>query len=210
MEKTWTVAGWRLLLTRPAKREQRRAPEPRRYPDASDAELLAWSGEGDRHAFEEIVVRHGGFALRLATRLLKDPAAAEDVVQEAMVRIWSQAGRFDPDRARFTTWLYRIVSNLCVDQQRRVRPESMPEDFDPPDPADGICESLEAGQRRDALAAARDALPKRQREAMALVYDEGLSGAEAAQALGLSVKAVERLLARARATLREQLRTGQV
>ena len=210
MGKTWTVAGWRLLLTRPARRERRSASEPRRYPEASDAELLAWSEGGDRRAFEEIVVRHGGFALRLATRLLKDPAAAEDVVQEAMVRIWSQAGRFDPDRARFTTWLYRIVSNLCVDQQRRVRSEPMPEDFDPPDPADGICESLEACQRREALAEARGALPERQREAMALVYDEGMSGAEAAQALGLSVKAVERLLARARDSLRKRLRTGQV
>lgn len=177
----------------------------RRYGDAPDAELLAWSAAGDRRAFDEIVARHGPFALRVAARLVADPLLAEDVAQEAMVRAWSQAHLFDPGRARFTTWLYRIVVNLCIDQRRRVSPEPMPEDLDPIDPAAGADEMIATRERGAALARALNELPVRQRAAMTLVYDEGLSGAEAGRILGLSAKAVERLLARARAFLRQRL-----
>jgi RNA polymerase sigma-70 factor, ECF subfamily len=183
---------------------------PRAYSDADDPQLLAWSASGDRRAFDEIVSRHGPFALRVAMRLLADPVAAEDVVQDAMVRAWSQCGQFDPRRARFTTWLYRIVLNLCIDQRRRVQPEAMPEDFDPADPAVAVDEGLERRERQAVLTGALRELPVRQRAAITLVYDEGLSGAEAAQVLGLSAKAVERLLARGRAYLRERLHAHDV
>ena len=176
---------------------------PRAYGNAPDATLVGWSASGDRRAFDEIVIRHGPFALRVASRLIPDLRAAEDVVQEAMVRAWSQSGQFDASRARFTTWLYRIVVNLCIDQRRRVRPESMPENFDPVDPAAGAAEMMEVLERDATLAKELSKLPVRQRAAMTLVYDEGLSGAEAGRVMGLSAKAVERLLARARAYLRE-------
>lgn len=182
-----------------------RVMRPRDYNEVPDAELVAWSAEGDRRAFDTIVVRHGRFALRVALRLIPDPAVAEDVVQEALVRAWSQAKHFDPGRARLTTWLYRIVVNLCIDHRRRVRPLPLPENFDVADPADGADEMMAQDQRRRALAAALNELPANQRAAMALVYDEGLSGAEAARVLGLSAKAVERLLARARGVLRERM-----
>jgi len=178
---------------------------PRPYGGASDADLVAWSAGGDRRAFDAIVVRHGPFALRVAMRLLQDAATAEDVVQDALVRAWSQARTFDPQRARFTTWLYRIVVNRCIDQRRRVQPPPIPDDFDAVDPAMGPEVVVERNQRHAAMAAALRALPARQRAAVTLVYDEGLSGAEAARILGLSAKAVERLLARARAALRERL-----
>jgi len=179
--------------------------QSRHYGEAPDAELVSWSAAGDHRAFDEIVVRHGPFALRVAMRLVADPQLAEDVTQEAMVRAWSQARQFDPNRARFTTWLYRIVVNLCIDQRRRIVPDPMPDDLDPADPAAGADEVLESGERRAALTRALAQLPVRQRAAMTLVYDEGLSGAEAGRTLGLSAKAVERLLARARAFLREKL-----
>jgi RNA polymerase sigma-70 factor (ECF subfamily) len=179
---------------------------PRAYGNAPDAELLSWSAGGDRRAFDEIVSRHGLFALRVALRVIPDRVIAEDVVQEAMLRAWSQAANFDPRRARFTTWLYRIVVNLCIDHKRRVQPEPLPDDFDPIDPAVGADETMAVNQRHAALVAALKDLPARQRVAVTLVYDEGMSGAEAARVLGLSAKAVERLLARARAHLRERLR----
>ncbi|MBD0272593.1 MAG: RNA polymerase subunit sigma, partial [Acetobacteraceae bacterium] len=72
---------------------------------ASDAELMAWAGAGDRAAFDLLVVRHGERALRLALRVLSDPAEAEDVAQEAFLRAWGAAARFNPDRARVSTWL---------------------------------------------------------------------------------------------------------
>ncbi len=197
--------AWRILA---ARGRDGRMTAPRAYDAAADAELIAWSAAGDRRAFDMVVVRHGPFALRVALRLVPDPAVAEDLVQEAMVRAWSQARHFDPARARFTTWLYRIVVNLCIDQRRRVRPDAMPEDFDPVDPAIGAEEMVAVTERQAALAEALAALPARQQAVMALVYDEGLSGAEAARVLGLSAKAVERLLARARDALRGRLLPG--
>lgn len=178
--------------------------DPGRYVE-TDARLLARSAAGDRGAFAEIVARHGGLALRLAARLAPNLATAEDIAQEAMVRIWSRAGDFDPRRARFTTWLYRIVVNLAIDWRRRPRPEPLPEHFEAVDPSAGAEETMELEERRAALVNALDELPVRQRAALTLVYDEGLSGAETARSLGVSVKAVERLLARARVSLRERL-----
>lgn len=176
--------------------------EPRDYDGATDADLIAWSADGDRRAFDGIVIRHGRFALRVAMRLIPHPPTAEDVVQEALVRAWTQAGQFDPRRARFTTWLYRIVVNLCIDQRRRVQPDPLPDGFDVPDPAAGADQEIEVREQQASLAKALRELPERQRAAMTLVYDEGLSGAEAGRVLGLSAKAVERLLARGRAFLR--------
>lgn len=178
---------------------------PRAYAEAPDAELVAWSAGGDRRAFDEIVIRHGPFALRVASRLIPDPSTAEDLVQEAMVRAWERTSRFDPRRGLFTTWLYRIVVNLCIDYRRRKQPEPIPDDFDPADPTVGADTVLEINERDMALATALRELPARQRAAMALVYDEDMSGAEAARVLGLSAKAVERLLARARSYLRGRL-----
>jgi len=184
-------------------------PRTRAYPDAPDEQLLAWSADGDRRAFDEIVVRHGPFALRVAARLVADRSLAEDLAQEAFVRAWTQARQFDPRRARFTTWLYRIVTNLCIDQRRRIRPQALPEGFDAVDPAEETQELMERREQERALTQALGDLPVRQRAAMTLVYDEGLSGSEAALILGLSAKAIERLLARARAHLRAQLLAGK-
>jgi RNA polymerase sigma-70 factor (ECF subfamily) len=177
----------------------------RSYESAGDEALMVWSAEGDARAFDQVVVRHGSFALRVARRLTSDRAHAQDMAQEAMIRAWAHAASFNPRRARFTTWLYRIVVNLCIDHRRHVQVESMPKDFDPPDPSLGLAEALSRDQRQLALTAALNKLPVKQRAAMTLVYDEGLSGVEAARVLGVSTKAVERLLARGRATLTQRL-----
>lgn len=178
---------------------------PRAYRDTSDEDLAGWSGQGDRRAFDEIVTRHGPFALRVAMRIIPDRLVAEDIVQEAMLRAWSQTARFDPQRAQFRTWLYRIIVNLCIDHRRRIRPDQLPEDYDLVDPSDSAEEIVAATERDTALLAALGQLPARQRAAMTLIYDEGMSGAEAGRTLGLSAKAVERLLARARAFLRDYM-----
>ena len=209
MKQTWPDIVW--LASPPLWFGRRTRPraEPRIYADATDAELMGWSGNDDRRAFDEIVARHGPFALRVARRLIADPLAVEDVVQDAMVRAWTQAGRFDPTRARFGTWLYQIVVNRCIDYRRRVTPDQLPEGFDLADPALGADATIEANERQAAILAALRLLPANQRAAMTLVYDEGLSGAEAARVLGVSVKAVERLIARARAQLREHVQPAR-
>jgi RNA polymerase sigma-70 factor (ECF subfamily) len=177
--------------------------------DIDAADLLARSARGDRRAFDQIVARYGPVAQRVAARMAPDRQSAEDIAQEAMVRIWRRADEFDLRRARFTTWLYRIVVNLCIDLSRKPRLVALPEDFDPVDPSAGAAEKVEGDECRAALVRAIGELPAGQRAALTLVYDEGLSGAEAAQALGVSAKAVERLLARARARLRELLTAGR-
>ena len=179
---------------------------PRAYAEVPDLELVQWSAAGDRFAFDQIVVRHGAFALRVARRIVRNASIAEELVQEAMVRAWTQSKHFDVRRARFSTWLYRIVVNLCIDHGRRVQPETLPDGFDAADPRMNADEMLEGNERSAAIARAVSGLPVNQRAAMALVYDEGMSGAEAARVLGLTTKAIERLLARARTHLREQLR----
>ncbi|MCB8881900.1 sigma-70 family RNA polymerase sigma factor [Acidisoma cellulosilytica] len=178
---------------------------PLTYRDATDEALAGWSGKGDRRAFDEIVTRHGPFALRVAARVIPDRLIAEDITQEAMLRAWSQIARFDPARAQFRTWLYRIIVNLCIDHRRRIQPGQLPEDYDAPDPSDSAEDKLATTERNKVLLAALHQLPARQRAAMTLVYDEGLSGAEAGRTLGLSAKAIERLLARARAFLRDTI-----
>ena len=178
---------------------------PRAYAEATDVDLVQWSAAGDRLAFDQIVVRHGAFALRVAKRIVANPSIAEEVVQEAMVRAWTQSKSFDAQRARFSTWLYRIVVNLCIDHSRRTQPEPIPDGFDVADPQMNADEMVEADERNAAIARVVNGLPGNQRAAMALVYNEGMSGAEAARVLGLTTKAIERLLARARAYLRERL-----
>lgn len=179
--------------------------KPRAYNETSDGELLYWSAQGDRRAFDEIVMRHGSFALSVASRLTLNIRDAEDVAQDAMVKLWHQAGRFDPERARLRTWLYQIVVNLSIDRRRRREAVSLPDNFDAVDPGALADEILAKAERDAAVAAALRALPPRQQAAMMLVYEKGVSGAEAGRVLGLSAKAIERLLARARTTLREWL-----
>ena len=130
MEKCWPFGGLLPLLRRPAPPGSATAASSvRDYAGTDDDALAAWAATGDRRAFDALVLRHGAFALRVATRLTRDASTAEDMAQEAFVRAWKAIDRFDPGRARLTTWLYRIVANLCRDHQRRVRPETLPDGF---------------------------------------------------------------------------------
>lgn len=175
---------------------------------ATDAELMRWAAAGDRAAFGVLVERHGERALRLALRVLGDAAEAEEVAQEALLRAWRNAARYDPERALFTTWLHRIVLNLAIDRGRRRAhaPQAGEAALAAlPDPAPGPEAAAAAAEERASLAAALAQLPARQRAAIALAYEEGLSGAEAAAALDVSERALEGLLRRARLMLRRIL-----
>lgn len=136
--------------------------------EGSDAELLARSARGDRRAFDAIITRYGPMALRVAGRMALDRQSAEDIAQEAMVRIWQRAGEFDACRARLSTWLYRIVINLCIDSRRRPQPLPLPQGFDAVDPSPNAAETREVDERSGALARAIDELPSRQRAALTL------------------------------------------
>jgi RNA polymerase sigma-70 factor, ECF subfamily len=180
------------------------------YAGSPDDELMARAGSGDRAAFDALVVRHGSFALRAAARLSGDRAAAQDIAQDALVRAWTGASGYDPRRASLRTWLYRIVMNLCIDYRRQARPQQLPAHFDLIDPAISGHALLEDLERRASLGHAMRDLPLRQRAALDLVYEQGLSAEQAGRVLGASAKAIERLLSRARHSLRLCLRLEPV
>lgn len=174
---------------------------------ASDEALIAWAAAGDRLAFGALAARHLPRLHGLAQRITGSAAEAEDVAQEALLRAWQNAARFDPERARFATWLHRIASNLAIDHCRRrggAAPLPLAEHW--PDPAAGPEAALAERQRRALLEQALSELPPRQRAALALAHDQGLSGAEAAAVLETSERAVEGLLHRARRFLADRLR----
>jgi RNA polymerase sigma-70 factor (ECF subfamily) len=173
----------------------------------SDEALMRRVGGGDEGAYRVLVDRHLGLALGLAARMLGDAAEGEDVTQEAFLNLWRGASRWRPDGARFTTWFYRVVLNLCIDRRRRRRGTAVPLEAagDPADGRQGADGALHDRQRGARVAAALAELPERQRAAIGLCYLQGLSNREAAEVLEVNVKALESLLTRGRAALRERL-----
>jgi RNA polymerase sigma-70 factor (ECF subfamily) len=172
--------------------------------EQSDEALMARIAAGDRAAFRVLAGRHLGSIIALAAHVLGNPSDAEDVAQEAMLRVWIIAPRWKP-AARFRTWLTRIVVNLCLDRRRRAAWLPLESAGDPADPAPGAEIQLGAADAEQRLASAIRQLPERQRAAVALTYSEGLSNAETADILDTSVSAVETLLSRAKTTLRRAL-----
>lgn len=170
-----------------------------------DDDLVARVASGDRGAIRAMVARKLPRILGLASRILSDRHEAEDVVQEAFIRIWRQAPSWRRGQAKFDTWLHRVVLNLCTDRLRKRREHyvaELPETEDPGGRPDaGVLET----HRRESVEAALAALPQRQREAIILQYFQELSNIEAAAAMEISVEALESLLSRARRRLREIL-----
>ncbi|WP_245427490.1 RNA polymerase sigma factor [Bradyrhizobium sp. MOS003] len=177
--------------------------------EPSDEALMVEVSARQQHAFRILMQRHMPRALRVAQRIVRDPAEADDIGQEALLRVWSHAASFDPKVAKFTTWFYRIVLNLTFDRTRRRSFHPLDEAGEVPDTAPHAAESMIAAEEHRMLQRAMANLSDRQRGAIALFYVEGLSGQEAAEAMNLSAKAFESLLGRARAALRESVQKIQ-
>lgn len=169
-----------------------------------EIDLVRRAALGDSAAFRVLADAHVSRIMNFAFRLLHDRSEAEDVAQETFVRLWKEAGRYEP-KASVSAWLHRIAHNLCIDRLRRRREH-------PSDELDGERASQEPGSlldRKRAASAVEHALaslPDRQRAAIALVHYQGLSNVETAEILEISVDALESLLARGRRTLRELLK----
>jgi len=163
------------------------------------------AGQGDMAAFEQIVLSHQADLWRVAYRFTGDAAEAEDLAQEAFLRILDAAPRYRPT-ASFRTYLHRVLTRLCIDHHRRKRP--IPTNPLPPTTSDSASPAQQASrdERNALIQAALNALPANHRLAIVLRYFEGLSGSEMAEAMGLSAKAVERTLARARRALEPLLK----
>jgi len=171
-----------------------------------DGELLDRIGEGDEAAFQLLVQRHIDRAYAIALRIVGNAADAEDVVQDTMLKVWSHRGRWQHGRAKFSTWLYRVISNRCIDLRRKPRSEdvdAVPEMADPQPDASAM---IERNEVRDLLEGAMQRLPEQQRLAVILSYHENMSNGEIAEVMDSTVAAVESLLKRGRQQLRELLR----
>nr|NJM02658.1 sigma-70 family RNA polymerase sigma factor [Desulfobacula sp.] len=189
-----------------------------RQRDITDEALMQRAGTGDPSAFETLVRRHQRPVVNFIFRFLKDPSEAEDLAQEVFLSIWKSRGAYRPD-AKFTTWLYRITVNRCINRSRalkirqwfpvfrpeRQEPESkkeplaLNEGIDATTPEDSLIQSEQEKKIRRAL----DALPQNQRLAILLKIYNGFSYREIAAILDCSVPAVESLLVRAKQNLQK-------
>ncbi|WP_245434127.1 sigma-70 family RNA polymerase sigma factor [Pseudolabrys taiwanensis] len=165
---------------------------------------MARVARGDQPAFRALARRHLPAMVGLARRVLGNTADAEDVAQEAMLRVWTHAPRWQPVAA-FKTWLTRIVVNLCLDRKRRAAWVDLEEAGDLVDRTPDAVERMETNERERQLQSAIEKLPDRQRAAIVLTYSEGMSNAQVADILDTSVSAVETLLIRGKQNLRRAL-----
>jgi len=170
-----------------------------------DDALMARIARRDASAFTLAVEVHAARLHRIAYRMTGDAGEAEDVAQEAMLRLWAQAGTWRPGKAGIGAWLSRVAINLCLDRLRRRRFAS---DQEPPEQVDQSAaadEQIAAAQLRDRALAALARLNERQRAAIVLTYYEEMSNMAAAAALEMNLKAFESLLLRARSAMRAAL-----
>jgi RNA polymerase sigma-70 factor, ECF subfamily len=176
-------------------------------PEASeDASLVAGAARGDAAAFRSLVDRHLSGVLAVARRMLRDDAEAEDVAQEALLRLWRSADGLDVGPQGLRSWLRRVVSNLCVDRMRSGRRLSVVEEVpERVEPATQLAD-MEAQDLSRRVGVALKDLPDRQRMALILFHYEGLSQIEVGRIMSISDEAVESLLARARRSLKAALR----
>jgi RNA polymerase sigma-70 factor (ECF subfamily) len=177
--------------------------------DDDDVLLFRMREHNDAAAYRRLVERHVDQAYAVALRMLGNVADAEDVAQECMVKVWTHRASWQEGRAKFSTWLYRVVINRCIDLRRRPIGENLDDVPEPADTSEDSVSRIHRGQVSGRLETVIAALPEQQRLALTLSYFDDLGNSEVAAILGTTVSAVESLLKRARQTLRERLRRSE-
>jgi RNA polymerase sigma-70 factor (ECF subfamily) len=175
-------------------------------PEPSDEDLMARVQRRDQEAFTRLLDRHLLGLQKFLIRMTGNAADADEVSQEAFLRIWSHAGRWQSDRVKFTTWLYRIARNLAIDRHRKNRRTTDDDVTMMIDESPEMAHMIEVDQRHRILRGAVAQLPERQRTALVLCHFDGMSNQDAAAVLDVTVEALESLLSRARRTLKTTLR----
>ncbi len=178
----------------------------REHAHLSDEALVALVARSDEAALAELYDRHGRVAYGLALRIVRDPALAEDAVQEAFLAVWRSAARFVPERAKATTWILTLVHRRAVDVVRRENrrraeelDEKLPAETEAPDEAAWLA------LRRDRVREALRQLPDSQREALELAYFGGFTQAELSERLGEPLGTIKSRMFNGLARLRDLL-----
>ena len=171
-----------------------------------DAALIARVAARDGQAFRRLVERHLPALLGIARRMLRDDAEAEDVAQEALLRLWQLGGSLELGPGGARPWLRRVVSNLCIDRIRAGRRTDVTDEVPEQEVEADQLATLMDGDLAGRVDQALKTLPERQRLALTLFHYEGMSQIEVGEILGVSDEAVESLLSRARRALRAMLK----
>ena len=177
--------------------------------DVPTEALLALYANGDRAAARSLTLRLTPKVLGHAYRMTGNRAEAEDIAQEAMLRLWKIAPEWRQGEAKVTTWLYRVVANLCTDRLRRARNAPLEAAGEPEDQSASALDRMQERSRTDALQDALSRLPERQRQAVILRHIEGMTNPEIATVMEISVEAVESLTARGKRALATDLKHMQ-
>ena len=159
-----------------------------------DAEDVAKAGRGDRDAAARLIGRHAPKLLTVARRMLASQAEAEDVLQDVFLRLWTHAARWQPGRAKFETWLYRVMLNQCYDRLRRRPTRPLEEAAEVADAAATPDARLGEGQVNREIARALETLPERQKAAILLCHFKECGNIEAAEIMGLDPNALQMLV----------------
>lgn len=170
----------------------------------SDEALLVLYANGDPVAARLLTQRLAPRVFAYARRVLGDRAEAEDITQEALLRLWRIAPDWRQGEAQVTTWLYRVATNLATDRLRAHKRRQSDTLDDVPEPGDDrpdVVTGLIEADRMAALQTALACLPDRQRQAVVLRHIEGMTNPEIAQILEIGVEAVESLTARGKRAL---------
>lgn len=171
------------------------------FAQAADEAVLLAHAAGDSRAAPVLTARLLPRVLAQALHMLGNRTEAEDIAQEAMLRLWRIAPDWRQGEAQVSTWLYRVVANLCTDRLRQRRGLALDQVAEPVDPAPSVAASLQTRARMQALAAALAQLPDRQAQAVALRHLEGLSNPQIAAIMQISIASVESLTARGKKAL---------
>ena len=173
--------------------------------EVPDEALLVLYANGDPSAARMLTLRLTPRVFAHAFRVLGDRAEAEDVAQEALMRLWKIAPDWRSGEAKVTTWLFRVVANLCTDRLRKRRGVDLDAVPEPEDDTASAADMMQERARMDALQQALGTLSDRQRQAVVLRHIEGLGNPEIAEIMEISVEAVESLTARGKRALAKEL-----
>jgi RNA polymerase sigma-70 factor (ECF subfamily) len=171
----------------------------------SDEALMMRIAKGDRIAARTLMGRCLPRVVGMAHRMLNDAVEAEDIAQETFIRVWNAAERWEPGRAKVSTWIGRIAINLCYDRLRKRRDVLTDSPPDRPDMSADQETELSRSQTGQRIRAALVGLPDRQKQALELVHFQEMSNIEAADIMSVSVDALESLLSRGRRKLKALL-----
>lgn len=169
-----------------------------------DADLLARAATRDQAAFAALVDRHFPVVHRVVWRMMNGHADAEDVAQEAFLRLWREPAQVR-EAGALRGWLIRVASNLVMDRFRTKPMQEIDDGFEIADERSTAEESLDRSRAVATIDAAVAGLPERQRLALTLVHFEQMTNIAAAAIMEVSVDALESLLARARRSLKQRL-----